>query len=154
MHEFPRHLARPHLVATAAALFVALAAGCYKKTEELPTPAVAVMPSDAPPSNVREPVDVPMPVAAAPIVGSASAVTIVLPPPITNVQGGGTVSVISGTRPATAPGTDTPVIIPAAPLTAGLPPAPPASLPGATTIGPTAPPPSDQPPSVSPGTTK
>lgn len=152
MHEFPRHLARPWLVATAAALFVTLAAGCYKKPEELPRPAVAVMPSDAPPSNVREPVDVPM--AAPSIVGSASTVTIVLPPPITDVPGGSTVSVLPGTRPATAPITDTTVMIPTAPLTAGLPPAPSASLPGATTIGPRAPPPSDQPRSVSPGTTK
>ena len=152
MHEFPRHLPALRLVATAAALSVALAAGCSKKTEELPTPAVAVMPSDAPPSNVREPVDVP--VIAAPLVGSASAVTIVLPPPIANVQGGGTVSVISGTRPATAPSTDTTFVIPAAPLTVGLPPAPSASPPGETTIEPGASPPSDQPPSVSPGSTK
>jgi hypothetical protein len=70
---------------------------------------------------------------------------------VTNVEGGGTVSVISGASPAPTPGVAT-TSPPAAPLTAGLPPAPSASLPGATTIGPASAPPRDQPPSVSPGT--
>ena len=152
MSHVPRLVlpARPFVIA--AALCVALVAGCGKKIEALPTPAVAVMPSEPPsPVDASKP-DLPTP-PAPPVVGSAGAVTIVLPAPVTNVEGRGTVSVISGTAPATPPSVDT-TSPPAAPLTAGLPPTRSASLPGATTIGPASAPPSDQPLSVSPGTTK
>ena len=131
-------LRRPLVAASAAALAVALSVGCDKKSEESPAPTVAVMPSSA-----------------AVVDASATATTndSTASAPLAILDGGGrgTVSVIQGAGPTTAP-TSVVASPPAEVLTSGLPPAPAASLPGASSIG-TAASASDggQPLSVSPG---
>lgn len=143
---------RTCLVAVGAAVLVAaLIVGCERTRDEPPAPAVAVLP------NVAAVVDAATP-AAGPVTADGQSSNIVAPsPPLAIVDGGGrgTVSVISGAGTTTVP-MSVPLSAPSEILSAGLPPAPAASLPGASSIGPaaSAAPAEAQPLSVSPGSSR
>ena len=150
-------------VSCAAALATMLSltlVGCGRHGDEtMPTPATVVMPGSPAPdatsaaaSDVSPPPGITASTNATPPVAAASTPS--------NGLTGGTVTVFSGTAPASSSATsggtmstgstpDTSAIQ----RTVGIP-APSASLPAPASIGPASAPSTDQPPSVAPGTTR
>jgi len=139
-------------VGIATSLVLALGACSKTRDEPAPTPATVVMPGNAPPdaisivaSGAASPVA--MPAATADPTTTPAAAPSITPTSLT----GGTVTVFTGTAPASSATATSPTVVTLP--SAGMP-MPSASLPAAGAIGPASASSSDQPLSVSPGTTR